>query len=118
MPGSRLARRVAARRPPSRHFTAQSRLRNHSAVTPLDRLLVRGRGGLVLIGKPPSPAADPAGWARLANRLQNGSTLLFVSADPFRQSPEAVQWLPLHRDGRGPAGSARKSRTCRCRSGR
>ena len=32
--------------------------------------------------------------------LQNGSTLLFVSADPFRQSPEAMQWLPLQNRGR------------------
>jgi hypothetical protein len=57
-------------------------------------------GDLVLIGKPPAPAADPAGWARLADRLARGATLLFLSGDPFRDSPEAMAWLPLQNRGR------------------
>ena len=55
---------------------------------------------LVLVGKPPAPGADPGGWARLADRLAKGATLLFLSGDPFRDSPEALMWLPLANRGR------------------
>jgi hypothetical protein len=57
-------------------------------------------GGLVLVGKPPAPAADPAAWARLAQCLAQGATLLFLSADPFRESPAALAQLPGLAGGR------------------
>jgi len=57
-------------------------------------------GGLVLVGKPPVPAADPAGWARLAQCLAQGATLLFLSADPFRDNPAALAQLPGLAGGR------------------
>ena len=43
---------------------------------------------------------DPAGWADLAQRLAQGATLLFLSAEPFRGSQAAMDWLPLQNQGR------------------
>jgi len=58
------------------------------------------RGDLVLIGKPSAPEADPAGWAGLTERLDQGATLLFLSAEPFRGNQTAMDWLPLRHKGR------------------
>jgi hypothetical protein len=57
-------------------------------------------GKLVLIGKPLAPEADPSGWARLAERLTQGATLLFLSSHPFHDNPAALAWLPLQNHGR------------------
>ena len=58
------------------------------------------QGELVLIGKPAGPEEDPAGWAHLAQRLAQGATLLFLSAEPFRGNQAAMEWLPLQNKGR------------------
>ena len=57
-------------------------------------------GDLVLIGKPADPDKDPAGWAKLGQRLAGGATLLFLSTEPFRGNQAAMDWLPLQNKGR------------------
>jgi hypothetical protein len=63
---------------------------------------VPGPGGLILIGDPPGPETDGEGWAELARRLNQGATLLFLSAAPFVDHPAALAWLPESVRGQAP----------------
>ncbi|MGD0093194.1 MAG: hypothetical protein ABSE73_25045, partial [Planctomycetota bacterium] len=55
---------------------------------------------LVLVGKPADAETNPKAWEALTQRLAQGSTVIFLSAKPFREGKAAMQWLPLQSKGR------------------
>ncbi len=54
----------------------------------------------VLIGKPAGPEVESKVWADLARCMDDGATLLFLSAEPFRGTEATMDWLPLKNKGR------------------
>ncbi|HEY3320054.1 MAG TPA: glycoside hydrolase family 2 TIM barrel-domain containing protein [Planctomycetota bacterium] len=54
---------------------------------------------LILVGKPDGEKS-PAVWEALTQRLAKGSTIVFVSAHPFRHGKAGMNWLPLKNKGR------------------
>jgi hypothetical protein len=57
-------------------------------------------GNFVLIGKPAGPEMEQAAWADLTQRAAKGATLLFLSAEVFRDNQAAMEWLPVQNKGR------------------
>ncbi len=54
---------------------------------------------LILIGKP-EDAGDSERWKLLKQRMTAGATLLFLSAQLFKDNQVAMDWLPLKNRGR------------------
>ncbi|MCX6030510.1 MAG: hypothetical protein NT169_14585 [Chloroflexi bacterium] len=54
---------------------------------------------LILIGKP-EDAGDAEHWTLLKQRMTAGATLLFLSAQLFKDNQVAMDWLPLKSRGR------------------
>jgi len=54
---------------------------------------------LILVGKPEG-IGDAERWKQLKQRMTEGATVLFLSAQPFKDHEVAMDWLPLKCKGR------------------